>query len=343
MSNPHATRRATLLEFIMKHGLSILVFCACASAALQAQAQTVWKLATGYRAESFHTENLRLFAKDVAAATGGKLVIEIHPNNTLAKLAEIRAKVEAGEIAAGEVIMSSMVKQIPVAGADSVPFIVNSFDDARRMWEHQRPVIEPAMAQRGLVALYAVPWPSQGLFSTKPIRTSYDLKGSKMRTYNPATVRIAEQMGAVPVDVMMTEVAHALTAGRIDSMITSGVTGVENKVWGQIKYFYDIRAWFPKNIVMVNRASFTALDLPTQAAVRQAAAAAEKRGWAMSEAVAGNSLGEMTAHGMRIDPIGFEFRAELRRFGEKFSIEWLRATGKDASAVLIPYYTGAAR
>jgi len=307
------------------------------------QAQTVWKLATGYRAESFHTENLRQFAKDVAAATDGKLVIEIHPNNTLAKLGDIRAKVEVGEIAAGEVIMTSLVKQIPAAGADSVPFIVNSFDDARRLWEHQKPIVEPALDKRGLTALYVVPWPSQGLFSTRPIRSAADLKGAKMRTYNATTVRIAELTGATPVDVTMTDVAAAVTAGRIDSMITSGITGVENKVWGQIKYFYDIRAWFPKNLVMVNAAAFKALDTKTQAAVRQAAAAAEKRGWAMSEAAAAAALGEMTAHGMKIDPIGFEFRNDLRRFGEKFSIEWVRATGQDASAILIPYYTGVAR
>jgi TRAP-type C4-dicarboxylate transport system substrate-binding protein len=307
------------------------------------QAQTVWKLATGYRAESFHTENLRQFAKDVAAATDGKLVIEIHPNNALAKLADIRAKVEAGEIAAGEVIMTSLVKQIPAAGADSVPFIVNSFDDARWLWEHQRTIVEPALDKRGLTALYVVPWPSQGLFSTKPIRSASDLKGAKMRTYNAATVRIAELTGATPVDVTMTEVAAAVAAGRIDSMITSGITGVENRVWGQIKYFYDIRAWFPKNLVMVNSAAFKALDAKTQAALRQAAAAAEKRGWAMSEAAAAASLGEMTSHGMKIEAIGFEFRNELRRFGEKFSIEWVRATGQEASAILIPYYTGAAR
>lgn len=128
-----------------------------------------------------------------------------------------------------------------------------------------------------------------------------------MRTYNAATVRIAELTGATPVDVTMTEVAAAVAAGRIDSMITSGITGVENKVWGQIRYFYDIR------------------------------------GWAMSAAAAAAALGEMTAHGMKIEPIGFEFRNELRRFGEKFSIEWVRATGQEASAILIPYYTGAAR
>ena len=85
----------------MKYVLGVLAFL-CATAA---DAQTVWKLATGYRAESFHTENLRQFAKDVSVATDGKLRIEIHPNNTLAKLADIRAKVESGEIVDASAIL----------------------------------------------------------------------------------------------------------------------------------------------------------------------------------------------------------------------------------------------
>lgn len=300
---------------------------------------TQWQLATGYRAEVFHTENLRQFAKEVAAATSGALQIDVQPNNQLAKLNEIRAQVEAGKIAAGEVIMTSLVKEVPTAGADAVPFIVGSYDDARRLWQHQRPVVEQALAQRGLVALYAVPWPSQGLYTTRPIASIADLKGARMRTYNATTVRIAELLGATPVDVPMVDVGKALASGRMDSMITSGVTGVENKVWDHLKYFYDIRAWFPKNLVLVNKARFDALAPEQREALRRAAQAAEERGWAASEAAAAASLKELAAHGMRIESPGFEFRNELRRYGDKFSLEWVRSTGQDASNILIPYYT----
>ena len=40
-------------------------------AAGAAHAQTSWKLATGYRAETFHTQNLQQFASDVDQATAG--------------------------------------------------------------------------------------------------------------------------------------------------------------------------------------------------------------------------------------------------------------------------------
>ena len=218
-----------------------------------------WKLATGYRAESFHGKNLAQFAQDVDAATQGALKIELHTNSSLVKLSEIKAAVQSGRLEAGETIMSALAKELPLAGADSVPFVVGTYADALRMWQLQRPGIERSTAMQGLKVLYAAPWPPQGLYSQKSIHSEADFRGTQMRTYNASTVRIAELLGAKPVDVPMVEVSKALSEGRMDNMITSSVTGAENKVWSHLKYYYEINAWFPKNIVVVNTAVFEAL------------------------------------------------------------------------------------
>jgi TRAP-type transport system periplasmic protein len=299
---------------------------------------TTWKLATGYRAESFQTQNIQQFAADVEAAAAGQLKIAVHPNNSLFKLGEIRQAVQDGKADAGETIMSSLVKDIPIAGADSVPFVVSSYPDAQRMWKLQRPLIEKHFTARGLKVLYAVPWPPQGLFSNKPIRNSSDFNGIQMRTYNQTTVRIAELLKAKPVDVAMVEVNKALAEGRLDNMITSAVTGVENQVWGPIKYYYEINAWFPKNIVFVNAKAFNALKPVAQKAVMNAAAAAETRGWERSKAVMADSTNELRSHGIKVERVSSEFESEIKRFGEKFSREWVRLVGNEANDIFIPYY-----
>ncbi len=314
---------------------------AMAACATSAQAQTVWKLASGYSEQAFQTLNLKQFAQEVAAATGGRLMIEVHANNTLYKLGDIPGKVESGTIAAGETIMSNLAAEIPVAGADSVPFIVGSYDDARRLWTAQRPVLAVELARKGLVGLYAVAWPPQGLYSVKPVKVASDLAGTKMRTYNAATQRIAEQLGARPVAVMMTDLDKAMADGRVESMLTSGTTGIDSHAWQHMKYFYDIHAWYPKNIVLVNQAAYAALDPGTRSGLLAAAAAAEARGWQMSRNAEAASLTELAAHGMHVDTVDFEFRNEMRRYGERFSVEWVRATGQGASAILIPYYVTA--
>ncbi len=297
-----------------------------------------WQLATGYRAESFHGRNLQQFADELKLATQNQLSIDVKPNNSLVKLPEIRAAVEAGKVQAGESIMSGLTKEIPTSGADSVPFVVSTYGDAQRMWKFQRPLTEKAFAQRGLKVLYAVPWPPQGLHSKKPIVSLQDFKGTTMRTYNPSTQRIAELLGAKGVDVPMVEVGKALKEGRMDSMITSAVTGAENKVWGEIKHYYEINAWFPKNIVYVNAKAFAALPAPAQKAVLEAAAQAELRGWQMSQKAAIDATEELRANGVKIERIPREIEVMLKRLGEKFSREWVSGVGTEANAIFTPYY-----
>ncbi len=301
-------------------------------------AQATWKLATGYRAESFHTQNIQQFAREVEQGTGGKLVIEVHPNNTLAKLNEISQAVQQGKAEAGETIMTSMVKDIPLAGADSIPFVVSSYKDAQRLWKLQRPGLEKHFAARGMKLLYAVPWPPQGLHSSKPVRGLADFKGTQMRTYNQTTMRIAEMLGAKPVDVAMVDVGKALADGRMDNMITSALTGVENKVWGPIKYYYEINAWFPKNVVFVSSKAFEALRPEARTAVLKAAGEAEVRGWQASQALATSATEELRANGVKIERISPELDQEIKRMGEKFSREWIRSVGNEANDIFVPYY-----
>lgn len=315
-----------------------LVLIAALAAASVAHAQTHWKLATGYRAESFHTQNIAQFARDVEAATGGRLKIEVAPNNSLVKLADIPKAVAAGKVQAGEAIMSGMGDAVPLAGADGVPFVVSSYEGVEKLWKLQRPGIEREFARQGLKPLYAVPWPPQGLFTSKPIREARDLRGLKMRTYNPTTVRIAELLGTTPVDVPMVQVGQALAQGRMDAMITSAVTGVENQVWGGLKHYYELNAWFPKNIVFVNARAFAALPAAWQQALVRAAADAEARGFAASRRAAHEATEELRRNGIQVAPVPFELGRDLKRLGEKFSREWVAAVGHAANDIFIPFY-----
>ena len=326
----------------MKFNLWAVILATGAAFAQNVQSATettTWKLATGYRADSFHGKNLADFARKVDADTAGKLKIELYPNNTLVKLNAITKAVQEGSIEAGETIMSSMVKDVPSAGADSIPFVVTTYADAMRLWQLQRVGIERAMSERGMKVLYAVPWPPQGLYSKAPVKVEGDFQNTKMRTYNPTTIRIAELLGAKPVDIPMVDVAKALKDGRMDNMITSSVTGVENKVWSHIKYYYEINAWFPKNIVMVNAAAFNALPLDIQKTVLKAAEIAQANGWAMSQKSATDATNELISNGIKVDRIPYEVEIKLKRLGEKLSREWVRSVGNEASIIFVPYYT----
>lgn len=316
------------------------LFLSAAAAAFPgaSRAATVWQLPTGYKAESFQGQNVARFARAVEAGTAGSLRIEVLADSVRVPLAEIPAAVRSGQAQAGEVIMTGLAKDIPIAGADAVPFVVASYEDAQRLWQHQRPLVERHFEARGLKVLFAVPWPPQGLYSTRPVRSADDLRGTRMRTYNATTVRIAQLLGAEPVDVPMGKVGQALAEGRIDTMITSAVTGVENKVWGAAKFFYEVNAWFPKNLTFANAAAFAVLDATQRRVVLQSASAAETAGWAASRVAAVESMNELKRNGMKIEATPPLLQPVIRRLGERFSLEWLQSVGREANEVFIPFY-----
>jgi TRAP-type transport system periplasmic protein len=310
-----------------------------ASGALgSSRAAESWRLASGYRSDVFHSVNLMSMAGELNAATQGRLKIEIHPDNSLVKLNEIFEATRVGKIQAGEVLMSSFAGLIPVAGADSVPFITHSYADARRMWALQKPILERHFDKLGLKLLYAVPWPPQGLFTSKSVSSVADFKGSRMRSYNATTVRIAESIGAKSVPVPASEIKAALADKRIDSMITSTVSGVENQVWSHLRYYYEINAWFPKNAVFANAAAVQALDESDRQSLMLVSTTAEDRGWTLSESAAFKSLMELQKNGIKIEAAPRNLSIEIKRLGERFSLDWIRSVGREANDIFVPYF-----
>jgi TRAP-type C4-dicarboxylate transport system substrate-binding protein len=322
------------MKHMTRFGLSLAGALLLAAPAL---AQTKWNLPAAYPPDNFHTENLNAFAKDVADATGGKLQVTVHANASLFKAPEIKRAVQTGQAQVGEVLMSLHENEDPVYGLDVVPFLATSFDQSKKLWDVQKPAIEKKFASQGLMLLFAVPWPPQGIFAKKDINTVEDLKGVKWRSYNPGTARIAELVGAQPVTVQAADLPQALATGVVNTFMTSGATGYDAKVWESLTHFYDTQAWIPKNLTFVNKAAFDALDKPTQEAVLKAAKTAEERGWKTAQEKTKWYVDQMTAKGMKIQPPSAELKAGLQKVGEQLTQDWLKKAGPDGQAIIDSY------
>jgi len=301
---------------------------------LGATAQTKWDMPTPYAATNFHTENVVQFAADVEKATGGKLKITVHSNASLFKAPEIKRAVQGGQAQIGEILLSGYSNEDPIFGVDSVPFLATSYADSAKLWKASRKALEERFAKQGMVVLYSVPWPPQGIYSSKPLNAAADMKGLKMRTYNPYTSRIAELAGAQPVTIQAAELAQAFATGAVNANITSGATGYDTKAWEVVKNYYDTQAWLPKNLVFANKKAFDALDKATQDAVRKAAADAEARGWKTSEEKTAWYLGELKKNGMNVAPPSAQLKADFQKIGATMTEEWLKSAGADGKAIV---------
>jgi len=300
-------------------------------------AQTKWDLPAGYPATNFHSENLVQFASDVDKASGGKLKITVHANASLFKAPEIKRAVQGGQAQAGEILLANFQNEWAIFGTDGLPFLADGYPSAMKLYQAQKPALQKKLGEQGIQLLYAVAWPPQGIYSKKPLASAADLKGIKWRAYSPATARIAELVGAQPVTVQAAEFSQALATGVVESTMTSGATGVDSKLYEHLKYYYDTQAWLPKNAVIVNKAAFDALDAATKQAVLKAAADAETRGWAASQAVNTKTLETLKANGMQVLPPSAALKADMKKVGDVMLKEWLDKAGPEGQAIVDAY------
>ena len=297
-----------------------------------------WDMALAYGAGNFHSANATEFAKNVSNKSGGKLTIVTHPGGSLYKGGEIFRAVRTGQAQIGERFMSALGKEDPLLEVDSQPFLATNYGAAMRLYKASKPEIVKSLDSKGLVFLYAVPWPAQGLYSKKEINSVADLKGLKFRAYNSATIRIAELTGMAPTKIEAAEISQAFSTGAVESMITSPTTGKNKKIWENgVGYFYDIAAWFPKNMVIVNKDAWNKLDEATQKLVMSEAAKAEQKGWDLSKRGNKDDKKALADAGMKVAKVNAALKKHFEEVGATMSKEWAERAGSRGAAVLAAF------
>jgi TRAP-type C4-dicarboxylate transport system substrate-binding protein len=139
------------------------------------------------------------------------------------------------------------------------------------------------------------------------------------------------------VTVQAAEVSQAFATGVTESMMSSGSTGWDAKLHEHVKYWYDTQAWLPKNVVLVNKAAYDALDKPAQQALLKAGADAEARGWAMSKAKNTEYLDLLKKNGMTIVTPSPQLKADMKKVGDTMLQEWLQKAGPEGQSMVEAY------
>ena len=302
-----------------------------------AVAETTWDMPTPYPATNFHTENIQQFANDVAQATGGQLKITVHPGGALFKGPEIKRAVQAGQAQIGELLISSLANEDALYALDTVPFLASSYADAAKLWKVSRSAVESRLAKHGLKLLFAVPWPPQGIYTKSAVDSMADFRNMKIRSYSPTVARMIRLMGGQPVTVQAADLTQALATGVVTANITSSSTGYDSKSWEQLSHYYDVQAWLPKNMVFVSQKVFDDLDAGTRDALLKAAAAAEARGWKVSEEKTAWYVDQLKQNGMQVQAPSDALRGDLKKVGDNMTEEWLERAGAEGKAILDAY------
>ncbi|PLX38670.1 MAG: C4-dicarboxylate ABC transporter substrate-binding protein [Hyphomicrobiales bacterium] len=302
-------------------------------AATAAQAEK-WDMPMAYSATNFHSAVGAEFAACVTTGTGGNLEIVTHPSGSLFKGNEIKRAVQTGQAPIGERLLSAHQNESAIFGFDSIPFLATSFEDSAKLWKAAKPTLEKVLDGQNLKLLYAVPWPPQGLYFKKEVNSVADMKGVKFRSYSTATARLAELTGMLPVQIEAAEISQAFATGVAESMISSGSTGYDRKVWESLTHFYEVDAWLPRNYVFVNKDAWTGLDEGTQNVILGCANLAEYAGNWRAVEYTQFTLNGLKDNGMTVGKANDGLTAELKEIGKTMTAEWLESAGEEGKAIV---------
>ncbi len=321
--------------------LSKLLATTVAATAIAAPALAeTWDMPMAYAATNFHSEVGANFAACVTEGTGGDLEIVTHPSGSLFPGNEIKRAVQTGQANIGERLLSAHQNENPLYGVDSIPFLVSSFDEHEALWEIAGPKVAEVLAEDNLHYLYSVPWPPQGLYFRNETKSTADMKGVKFRSYSTATARLAELTGMLPVQIEAAEISQAFATGVADSMISSGATGYDRKVWEHLGFFYEVDAWLPRNAVFVNQGAWDGLSDETKTVMTDCAAAAKAEGLARSKDYTQFTLDGLKEGGMTVEKASDTMVEELKVIGATMTEEWLATAGEDGKAIVDAYMAG---
>jgi TRAP-type C4-dicarboxylate transport system substrate-binding protein len=254
---------------------------------------------------------------------------------------EIKRGVQTGQVQVGEILLTAYANEDPLFDADALPQLVVNYAQAKRLADLQRPFIEARLARQGLSLLYMVPWPPAGLYSQEPVTSLEQLRGQRFRTFSPMTNRFAQLIGAQPTLVQAAELAQAFATGVVQAQITSAATGVDTQSWDYAKVFTPLGFSMTKNAVFISSRALQGLSPPQQQMIRTAAAAAEKRGYEISEAAAKDTEATLGQRGMRVLQPSARLLEDLTRVGRTMADEWVLRAGEDGKKLLDAYRASA--
>lgn len=176
--------------------------------------------------------------------TNGRVIIKPFPSGALVPTAETFANVALGTIDGGILTGSlSAMGRMPVAGVeDTLPYGFSTNEQCQAFmwgdWQWKKPYeefIREQYAKQGVYYVTSCASDNMWVITKKPIYTTDDLKGYKIRTWG-LYGRLLEKLGATPVMAPLPETYTGVATGVFDGVNTGTAGFLGIKLYEVCKY-----------------------------------------------------------------------------------------------------------
>mgnify|MGYP005858775769 CR=1 FL=1 len=303
-----------------------------------------WDMALPWGAKEFHTQNAIRFAEAAKEASGGDVVITVHPGGALGiKGPETVRSVRDGIVPIAEGVMLQTIGEVPIIGVESLPYLIESIDDLRALHSIAREDFEEGLSRHNIKVLYMVPWPANQIFSRREIKSPEDFKGLKIRTTDSNSTKFFEALGATPVQMPIADVLPALASGAIDATMTSMTTAADQKYWEFLPYGYLTRHLWASNGMLVNLDAWNDLSPEDRTAIEAVAEELEPQFWEISAGEDAKAIETLRTGGMTVEEPTPEVADALRAAARPVWESTVSSIGPRASEILSEYLVAVGR
>lgn len=232
-----------------------------AAGAAVAQAPVEWRYFTYFPVNDKPAQLTRAFAEDVTKSTGGKLKLTVFAAGELPyKAPDVVRVVSTNQVQMGDVAVGFASGDVPDLNILGLPFLCTSYDQFDRALPAVAGVADEQMLKKfGL--LVGVHWtmPPQNFWLNKPVTKLDELKGMKVRAWNPEQVEMMKLLGGSAVSITSAEVIPALERKVIDGAITSALSANDWKAFEIVKTGYMVNMTMGHQVMLVNNAELAKL------------------------------------------------------------------------------------
>jgi TRAP-type C4-dicarboxylate transport system substrate-binding protein len=266
------------------------------------RAQTVWNMPTEYPQSAMPGLGITTFAKHLSELSAGKL--QIRPSFDASdgiRSAGMLAAIAEGRIQAGDAFAGALEAEDAIFALPSLPFLVTSIADARRLADLARPFLAAALQNKGQRLLYLTPWPPSGIWSKSPLNTEADLAGLSIRTYDKTSSEVLAGVGARATQISFADTMPKLADGSINAVLSSGDGGAGRELWKYLPFFSEMTYSLPLSIASVNQAVYDGLPVDLREAVDAASRQTETELWIALSTRLQENYARMRQNGVTID------------------------------------------
>lgn len=321
-------------------GAAFAAVATLTSAGTLAAQEYRWDMPNEYGESTVVSQADQVFSEMLHERTDGRIQITHHFGGSLGlRSIDHWASVEDGAVPLASTFAGVLTGIDPIFFLNAMPFLATNPMESLTLVDAAREEYERAFAESGQILLMTEPWVPVGIWADRLIETPEDLKGLRIRTSDRNGTLIMEAVGASPTQMTWGDVVPALATNTIDSVLTSGVPGLQSNFQDYLDHFHDVGFVLTTNMVHMNRDVFNSLPEDLQQIVLETAAEAEARVWAnAAESLSMNPPMFEEAGVTLVSNFSPELMSTLREAASPVLEEW-RASMPDgvADAILARY------